>query len=126
MIFKRGYKINKLYVAKLGRVTKEEFIGGRNFLDSGVNYHTEFDGPIGIFTIKGNVAKRVSTGVDYYYFDGHRFPKTYEWYVRNVTPITQIYKFKDGAKAVSLKNIKEMEDDLEKRFGESPQQENGR
>ena len=123
MIFTRGYKIKNLYVAKLARITKEEFIKGKSFLDSDIVYHTDFDGPIGIFTIKGKVAKRVSTDVDYYYFDGNKYPKIYEWYVKNVTPITQVYAFRDGVKAIPLKAIKELETCLNKEFEQKDQKE---
>ena len=122
MLFQKKYKLKDLYVARLGRVTKETYIPGKRFLDDTVNYTTELNGPIGIFIIKDDTATRVSTRVQYYYFDGKKFPKKNEWYVRNITPISHIFNFKPEVTSVSLKNIYELENVLKQRFENKKEQ----
>jgi len=109
MIFTRGYKINKLYVSRLARVTKEEAVKKNFFCEREICYHTEFDGPACIFTIRGNVAKRLTTGVKYYFFDGTIMPRKGEWYVKGATPLSQLFKFGEGETSISLKKIKKLE-----------------
>lgn len=122
MIFQKKHKLKDLYVARLGRVTKETYIPGKRFLDDTVNYTTEFDGPIGIFTIKGNTATRVSSGVQYYYYDGTKFPKKNEWYVRSVTPISHLFNFNPEVTSISINNIRELERILKEDFENKKEQ----
>ena len=70
MLFEKKYKIKDLYVAILARVTDIEYIPGKTFLDCAENYITKYDGPIGIFILNDKIATRLSTGVEYYYYNG--------------------------------------------------------
>ena len=122
MLFQKKYKLKDLYVARLGRVTKETYIPGKRFLDDTVTYTTELDGPIGIFTIKDNTATRISSGVQYYYYNGVKFPKKDEWYVRNVTPISHLFNFNPEVSSISINNIRELERVLKERFENKKEQ----
>ena len=109
MFFTRGYKIKDLYVARLARVTNVRGVVGTSIFDSGVAYTINYDGPVGIFTIKDSVATRLSTGVKYYYSNGITYHEQEEWFVAKANPISHHVNFKDGAKALTLPAIIKLE-----------------
>lgn len=114
VLFEKKYKIEDLYVARLCRVTKIEHFEGERLIDVGTKNHTTYDGPVGIFLLNDNtsVAKRISTGVKYYYFNGEDYPQQYEWYVKKVSPITRLYGFDEGVRALDIEDIRDIEIEL--------------
>ena len=105
MLFEKKYKIKDLYVARLGRITEEKFVNGKTIWECGIHYYIDYDGPIGIFVIDGKKAKQITTGVEYYKYDGIIRPKKWEWFVNKSSPITHYYKFKDGITSLTKKQV---------------------
>ena len=128
MFFTRGYKIKDLYVARLARVTNVRGVVGTSILDSGVVYTINYDGPVGIFTIKDRVATRLSTGVKYYYsngitYHGIIYHEQEEWFVVKANPISHHVNFKDGAKALTLPAIIKLEKLINDKCDEAERQQ---
>ena len=111
MIFNKKYKIKDLYVGRVGRITEDEFFVGKTFWDGGVNRKVEYNGPIGIFKLKDNIATRISTEVNYEYCREVTSisPQKDVWFIHKISPLTHFFSFKDGVTSLTKEKITKLE-----------------